>query len=345
MVPLQRGPTPRGVWGWWLVHLVDDHGRVMDAEYHVEADGGYLAVIQESRSGSSRSRSPRNRDYIPVQTILLDRLGKLNAVLAEAVVDSGRTQRLGMPEASRRLIDAPIQLALEPAPDALRRRMGTRQSKIAQAPGATKGGNATKRIRFRISVPGFQLIDADRLAEALSAPITESGQDDEDRRADEALERALATDAAVVDAEASNTDSTQYQREAATVTVERKESQFVARYRQTLPTAEAKRLRLAVGLTDLYLVDTADLIEAKRSPAHRYVREALGQLLDYAAHCTQPLNRLTALFPGKPTASDIRLLHAYGIDCVYWEGGDRFARLEAPAEARDRMRAAWAQNS
>jgi hypothetical protein len=177
------------------------------------------------------------------------------------------------------------------------------------------------------------------------APDEASDPSEEDRRADEALARALATDSAVVDAEASNADSTQYQREPGTVNVQRQESRFVARYRQTLPAAQAKRLRLAVGWTDLYLVDTADLIEAKRSAGHRYVREALGQLLDYAAHCTQPLNRLTALFPAKPTASDVRFLHAYGIDCVYWESGDHFPRLEAPVEARDRIRAAWARSS
>jgi hypothetical protein len=140
-------------------------------------------------------------------------------------------------------------------------------------------------------------------------------------------------------------DTTQYQREPGTVIVQRQESRFVARYRQTLLATQAKRLRLAVGWTDLYIVDTADLIEAKRSAGHRYVREALGQLLDYAAHCTQPLNRLTALFPAKPTDRDVRLLHAYGIDCLYWEGGDHFPRLEAPAEARDRIRAAWGRTS
>jgi hypothetical protein len=30
------------------VHLVDNHGRAMDAEYHVEADGGHLALIMEA---------------------------------------------------------------------------------------------------------------------------------------------------------------------------------------------------------------------------------------------------------------------------------------------------------
>jgi len=167
----------------------------------------------------------------------------------------------------------------------------------------------------------------------------------EDQRADEALARALARDSAVVDAEASNTDGTQYEREPGTVIVRRQESRFVARYRQTLPAAQAKRLRLEVGWTDLYIIDTADLIEAKRSAGHRYVRDALGQLLDYAAHCTQPLNRLTALFPARPADKDIQLLHAYGVDCLHWEGGDDFFRLEAPAETRDRIRAAWGRVS
>lgn len=146
---------------------------------------------------------------------------------------------------------------------------------------------------------------------------------------------------AIVDAEASHTTSSEYQRQAATVTIRRVEAQLVARYRQTLPEPQAKRLRLAVGWTDLYRVEDADLIEAKRSGEHRYVREALGQLLDYAAHCPEPTRRLTALFPAAPSPGDIRLLNMYGIDCLYWAGGNGFPRLEASAEARERMSKAW----
>ena len=152
------------------MHLVDDHGRVMDAEFLVEADGGHLALIIESRSGSSSGRAARNPDYNRALTILLTRLGKLNAVLVDALVDSRYTQDLGLPEADRRLIQAPVRLALEPDPEALRRRLGTAQAKVAQAPDATKGGNATRRIRLRVSVPGFQPGDAGRLAQALAAP-------------------------------------------------------------------------------------------------------------------------------------------------------------------------------
>lgn len=158
------------------MHLVDDHGRVLDAEYLVEPDGSHLALIMESRSGSSSGRAPRNPDYNRTLAILIARLGKLNAVLVDALVDSRRTQDLGLPEADRRLIPAPIQLAHESDPEALRRRLGTAQAKIAQAPDATKGGNATKRIRLRVNVPGFQAGDADRLALALEAPVRQSSE-------------------------------------------------------------------------------------------------------------------------------------------------------------------------
>ena len=121
------------------MHLVDNDGRTLDAEYLIEADGGYLALIMESRSGMSGRRAPRNPDYNRALTVLLARLGMLSAVLIDAVVDSRYTQDLGLPEAARRLIQAPIRLALEPDADALRRHLGTAQTKIAQAPDATKG--------------------------------------------------------------------------------------------------------------------------------------------------------------------------------------------------------------
>jgi hypothetical protein len=49
----------------------------MDADYLVEADGGHLALIMESRSGSSGTRAPRNPDYNRALAVLLARLGVL----------------------------------------------------------------------------------------------------------------------------------------------------------------------------------------------------------------------------------------------------------------------------
>jgi hypothetical protein len=78
------------------VHLIDDHGHALDAEYFVETDGSHLALIMKSRSGMSGRRAPRNPDYNRTLTILLTRLGMLKAVLADALVDSRHTQDLGL---------------------------------------------------------------------------------------------------------------------------------------------------------------------------------------------------------------------------------------------------------
>jgi hypothetical protein len=144
------------------VQLIDDAGRRLEADYLVEPDGSYIALIMESRSGMSGSRPPRNPDYNQALTVLLTRLGQLNALLADAVVDSRHVRDLGVPESARRLISAPVRLAADPDIVALRRRMGTAQAKIAQAPDATKGGNSTKRIRLRLQVPGYHPGDAER---------------------------------------------------------------------------------------------------------------------------------------------------------------------------------------
>jgi 5-methylcytosine-specific restriction enzyme A len=154
------------------VQLIDDKGEVLAAGYAVETDSSHLAVVMDSRSGMSGSRPPRNPDYNRALTVLLTRLGQLNAVLVDALVDSRHTQELGLPETDRRLIDAPIHLALQSDMEALRRRLGTAQAKIGQAPDATKGGNATIRIRLRLDVPGYGYQDAARLARILATPMT-----------------------------------------------------------------------------------------------------------------------------------------------------------------------------
>jgi hypothetical protein len=100
--------------GGVIVQLVDDEGQVLDAEYLVEPDDPYLAVILDSRSGPSGSRPPRNPDYNQALTVLLARLGQLNAVLVDALVDSRHTQELSLPESDRRLVESPIRLAREP---------------------------------------------------------------------------------------------------------------------------------------------------------------------------------------------------------------------------------------
>jgi hypothetical protein len=171
--------------------------------------------------------------------------------------------------------------------------------------------------------------------------LATGNQDEEERLAGERLIQALTGKSTIVAAETSHTKTSQYERAAVIVTLRRAEAELVAKYCDSLPGVEHKRLQLDSGWSDLYLVETADLIEAKASADHLYVRQALGQLLDYAAQAAQPISRLTALFPTVPTPSNVRLLHIYGIDCLYWAGDDEFSRLEAPIEARNRIRSAW----
>jgi hypothetical protein len=61
-----------------------------------------------------------------------------------------------------------------------------------------------------------------------------------------------------------------------------------------MPNVSFRRLRTGAGVTDLYVDGDAkvEIVEAKRAADHGYVRDALGQLLDYAAHNPQPISPL-----------------------------------------------------
>jgi hypothetical protein len=149
------------------VRVRDGNGADLDAEYSVERDGEFLALILESASGPSGSRAGRNTDYRRGLAILLARLRALGAVIQDALVDSAFTQRVGILEAERRLLPAPVRLVDEPDIEALRLRLTSAQSRIGQAPGTSKGGNSSKRIRLRVTVAGFSPEDAALLTDEL----------------------------------------------------------------------------------------------------------------------------------------------------------------------------------
>jgi hypothetical protein len=140
-----------------------------DAEYHVEREGPALALVLESSSGRKiGSRPPRNPDYNLALTTLLTRLAHLGAVVVDALVDSRQTMALALPETTRRIVAGRVRLSQHSDLVALRRQMGTAQSKIGQSPGAKKPGNSTKRIRLRLKVPGYGPGEASKLAADLA---------------------------------------------------------------------------------------------------------------------------------------------------------------------------------
>ncbi|EXG82031.1 hypothetical protein [Cryptosporangium arvum] len=157
-----------------------------------------------------------------------------------------------------------------------------------------------------------------------------------------ALDSARTPASQLSAAENNQTTTSSYNQPARTITIHRAEAELVNLFRDTLPGHSGDhRLRTAVGHTDLYLLDDGDIIEAKRGADHRYVRQALGQLLDYAVNTDQPVHRLTALFPASPLSADIQLLHCYGIDCLYWNRDTTFTREPASDTTREIMRPLW----
>ncbi|MFC5265063.1 hypothetical protein ACFPJ1_23370 [Kribbella qitaiheensis] len=97
------------------------------------------------------------------------------------------------------------------------------------------------------------------------------------------------------------------------VTVRRAEALLVEVYRQFLThEARAQRIRCSTGLADLYVTDEngeSVLCEANSSARHFYVRQALGQILDYVHCVANPVMTLPALFPEPPASLDRDLLH------------------------------------
>lgn len=141
----------------------------------------------------------------------------------------------------------------------------------------------------------------------------------------------------IIAPEAANVGSTTYLRAQQQIIARRTESLLVDAYKRSLPAAATiNRIRCQGGLTDLYVGSANgdfDLLEAKASADHAYIRQALGQLLDYLCGLGQPVTTLTVLTPSRPSGSDIHLLHTYGIDLVYEDHGS-FTRLACPEERR-----------
>ncbi len=177
--------------------------------------------------------------------------------------------------------------------------------------GFTEGDNFM-RLRF---------LDDEKSAVILSGlRITTSAELAAQAAAEAGLAAAFEAKGKLVPPEAVNVGSTSYDITTRHVLVNRSEALLVESYRQSLPAQlTPQRLRTRVGVTDLYITgpDFVEIVEAKAGATHRHVRQALGQLLDYAAHSPTRPTKLTALFPDRPSEPDIALLRLYGIDCVH----------------------------
>jgi hypothetical protein len=121
------------------------------------------------------------------------------------------------------------------------------------------------------------------------------------------------------------------------VVFRRVESLLVQSYRNSLPPdATIDHIRCKAGLTDLCVTieGSTEVLEAKASASHPYVRQALGQILDYTHAITAPITTIAALFPSRPSNDDIALLNHYGIDCIYRSASGAFSRETANPSRR-----------
>jgi hypothetical protein len=156
------------------VYAHDDDGKRLDADYEVQPDGDGLALIMASASGRHGDRPGTNTDYKDALLVLLARLKDLGAVLDDALVDSADTRKRGVSEHDRRIVATPpVKLADVADLASLRDDLRYRQSQVAQTPQARRGGNVTRRIRLRLSVPGFTADDHRHLEILLAQPIGE----------------------------------------------------------------------------------------------------------------------------------------------------------------------------
>lgn len=75
------------------------NGGVLNATYSVVPDGDVLALIMESRGGGADIAAGipgRNADYNEALDVLLGRLRQFGATILDGLVDSRRTQALGL---------------------------------------------------------------------------------------------------------------------------------------------------------------------------------------------------------------------------------------------------------
>lgn len=184
---------------------------------------------------------------------------------------------------------------------------------------------------------GTRFLDEERsqtVLEGLGIDTTTSHETD--ARRERILEHVLShRPAAVIPGEAINVTHTSYTTAARTTLVHRGEALLVRAYTAHLE-LDHQRIATPVGLTDAYLPSATggmDLLEAKSSTSRHHVREAVGQLLDYAPFCPD-VTSLAVLLPERPDERAVAYAHRYGIDVVYRLPDGGFHRESAPAPAR-----------
>lgn len=146
--------------------IYNESGSAMDADASVEVAGASATITFESRGPG------RNTEYIPAFELVFRRLARIAATVDDASVDSRETKLLS--DEDRRATPAgmgyPFALSNEPQAMELAAAIRAAAARVGQAQGAKGGGNPTKRIAVRVSIPGLIDQPGDWLKHSLLFP-------------------------------------------------------------------------------------------------------------------------------------------------------------------------------
>jgi hypothetical protein len=141
--------------------IVDFDGTVLDATFSVQPpDRGVASVVFESSGGHEGGPNPRNLQYRQGLNVLLQRLQRINAGIAELRVETERTRLLPL-EQQRVVIPGrtfPVALSAVGDVNEFRKEISRYGRKVGQSPEkAAEGGGSSRRLRiFLTGVPTDQ---------------------------------------------------------------------------------------------------------------------------------------------------------------------------------------------
>jgi hypothetical protein len=141
--------------------LLSEQGQLLDAAIDIEGE----EIVLHSR-GTANAK-PINPDYSKTLNLIFQRLVAHKATIEGAWVDSSRVQHL--PISDRMILDNTDSAA---SPDDLLKRASARMAQVGRsATSEGRGGNQTKKIRIRVSLPN-RVDDLKKIIGAQSVEVT-----------------------------------------------------------------------------------------------------------------------------------------------------------------------------
>jgi hypothetical protein len=135
--------------------VVDFDGSVLDATFSVQPpQGGMVSVVFESSGGHEGGPNPRNLQYRQGLNVLLRRSQRLNAVIEEIRVETGRTRLLPVEAQRIVILSRSFLVALSSVEDVdvFRQEISRYGRKVGQSPAlAAEGGGSSRRLRILLT--------------------------------------------------------------------------------------------------------------------------------------------------------------------------------------------------